>query len=153
MISRKPVLFSFVFVSGVLVAVAAVEAQLCEPAPDGFSCVPLACSPVPEDQCIGTVLRVDWATGAITMVECQCRDFNACHVEFGNVTPFPVGKCPAGHACEVHAWDAATGGQQWQGQAKNGRGVSSGATGSHARRFGQRRRAARGQSAYYPREG
>ncbi len=106
MISRKPVLFSLIFVSGVLGAVAAVEAQLCEPAPDGFSCVPLACSPVPEDQCIGTVLRVDWATGAITMVECQCRDFNACHVEFGNVTPYPVGKCPAGQACGIHAWDA-----------------------------------------------
>ncbi len=78
----------------------------CEPTPDGSGCVNIACfSAIPEVQCVGTVLHLDIATGAITTRECECMDFNQCHVEFGDATPFPVGNCPLGETCEVFGSD------------------------------------------------
>ena len=78
---------------------------ICRPADDGFGCVLLACSDIPEEQCIATVLQLDPATGAIYTLACECMNFSFCHVEFGNATPFPVGYCPNGGTCEVIAVD------------------------------------------------
>ena len=74
---------------------------VCEPAPDGFGCVPLGCSPIPEDQCIATALHLDVGSGALTTLACECIDFNLCHIEFGNASPFAVGNCPASFECVV----------------------------------------------------
>lgn len=101
MLTGTPTLFSVVFTCSALLGTATVRAQICELSPDGSACVPLACSPIPEDQCIATVLHLDRTTGAITPIACKCMDFNACHVELGNVTPFPVGLCPDGESCTV----------------------------------------------------
>jgi hypothetical protein len=74
---------------------------VCAPADDGFGCIPVACSPIPEEQCIPTVLQMDPATGAIFTVACECMNWNFCHIEFGDATPFAVGHCPDGGTCEV----------------------------------------------------
>jgi len=78
---------------------------VCRPADDGFGCAPVVCSDIPEEQCIPTVLQVDMTTGAITTADCACLDFNFCHIEFGNASPFAVGYCPGGGACTVVARD------------------------------------------------
>ncbi|MEE9296824.1 MAG: hypothetical protein V3W34_17915 [Phycisphaerae bacterium] len=79
--------------------------SICHPSNDGSACVPLACSAIPEDRCIATVVHLDIGTGAITAVVCECLDFNLCHVEFGDATPFPVGICLDGGTCEVIGTD------------------------------------------------
>lgn len=89
----------------VLLGAAGVNAKACEPTADGFACVSVACSPIPEDQCIATVLHLDISSGAITAVVCECMDFNDCHVEFGDATPRAVGNCPAGQNCQVFGED------------------------------------------------
>lgn len=77
----------------------------CAPAPDGFSCLPAPCPASNVESCIGTVLHRDISNGAITYLECDCRDVNACHIEFGDASPFAVGYCPHGQACMVVATD------------------------------------------------
>ncbi len=74
---------------------------VCEPVANGFGCTPLACSAIPEEQCIPTVLQIDYSTGAITTLACDCQDFNLCHIDFGNASPFAEGFCPDGGVCEV----------------------------------------------------
>lgn len=74
---------------------------VCEPSPDGVCCVPLGCSPIPEDQCIPTALHLDVSSGALTTLACECIDFNLCHIEFGDASPFAVGNCPVGSECVV----------------------------------------------------
>ncbi len=79
--------------------------DLCHPTSDGFGCT--ACpSAIPEDVCRATILHIDWTTGAITTQDCDCMNMNACHIEFGNASPFAVGNCPSGSTCEVFAWDS-----------------------------------------------
>ena len=80
----------------------------CRPTNDGFACQNLSCgSPTPEVQCVGTVLTIDWSSGAIRILDCACMDFNHCHVEFGNATPFPVGACPSNtETCTVTSQDS-----------------------------------------------
>ena len=97
----KRISTALVLAGGVSVGAQQAGAQLCEPSPDGRGCVPVACSLIPEDQCLATILHLDIHTGAITAVACECMDFNLCHVEFGNATPFPVGKCLDGGTCRV----------------------------------------------------
>lgn len=92
--------------AGVSIAFLGECGSVCRPSDDGFSCMPNACSTIPEEQCIGTVLHLDIATGAIRNLACDCLDANACHVEFGNASPFPVGECPFGQACRVIATDS-----------------------------------------------
>ncbi len=46
-------------------------------------------------------MELDLATGAIRVAVCECMDFNSCHIEFGNATPFPVGGCPDGGVCRI----------------------------------------------------
>ncbi len=89
----------------VLVTAAPASAQVCEVSADGSACTPLACSTIPEDRCIATTVHIDWATGAITALTCDCMNFNFCHVEFGNATPHAVGGCPEGGTCEVMGSD------------------------------------------------
>ncbi len=85
---------------------ATVHGQICQPAPDGSGgCVPIACSDIPEEQCLATVLHLDVATGAISAIACDCIDFNRCHIEFGNASPHAAGFCPDGQPCVVAAWD------------------------------------------------
>ncbi len=86
-------------------------ANLCVPTADRSACEPAPCSVIPEVSCTPTTLHLDVATGAITVVECQCWDMNVCHVEFGNATPHPVGHCPTGLACEVIGIDLDGDGQ------------------------------------------
>lgn len=74
----------------------------CEPTPDGFACMPNACSAtIPEIQCIPTLVHLDIETGATTVLFCDCTDFNQCHIEFGNASPMATGYCPDGYTCEV----------------------------------------------------
>ncbi len=80
-------------------------AQFCHPSPNGSVCEPLACSDIPEDQCLPGVIHLDIATGALTVDDCQCRDFNTCHIRFGNASPFPAGHCPDGQVCQVVSQD------------------------------------------------
>jgi len=105
MLSSKAISSVFVLASSVLLGAVEAQAQICEPAPDGFGCVPLFCSDIPEEQCIVTVARVDVASGAITVVACECMDFNYCHVELVDGRLFPVGWCPDGGICELTEWD------------------------------------------------
>ncbi|UCE61006.1 MAG: hypothetical protein JSU63_04490 [Phycisphaerales bacterium] len=74
---------------------------VCRPADDGFGCTPIVCSDIPEEQCIATILQMDPVTGAIYTIACECMDFNLCHVEWGDATPFAVGYCPNGGNCEL----------------------------------------------------
>lgn len=83
----------------------------CNPRDDGFGCVEVVCSDIPEIQCLGTVLELDVTTGAVHTVACECLDFNVCHVEFGNASPFAVGGCPDGQTCEVFSTDTDGDGQ------------------------------------------
>lgn len=91
--------------AGVMLFSRTLQAQVCERTPDGSGCTPLACSPIPEDQCIATVVHLDRETGAITALVCECLDFNMCHVEMGDVAAFPVGNCPTGKVCKVFGTD------------------------------------------------
>jgi Kazal-type serine protease inhibitor domain len=83
----------------------------CRPNDDGFGCVSVACSDVPEIQCLGTVLELDITTGAVYTAACECLDFNFCRIEFGNASPFAVGYCPDGSTCEVASTDTNGDGQ------------------------------------------
>ena len=73
----------------------------CRPTDDGSGCVQVTCSPIPEEQCIPTVLHLNVHTGAITVLACECMDVNHCHIEFGDARPVAVGWCPDGGACQV----------------------------------------------------
>ena len=103
---RESARFAFVWTGSVLIGAVAAYGQECKPSPDGFGCVPLVCSAIPEDQCLATVLHLDLTTGAIITAACECMNFSYCHIEFGDASPLAVGSCPDGHACEVFAWDA-----------------------------------------------
>ncbi|MFQ5589840.1 MAG: Kazal-type serine protease inhibitor family protein, partial [Phycisphaerae bacterium] len=74
---------------------------VCEPTSDGMGCAPLACSPIPEEQCLITVVGHDPVTGSHAAVACECRDFNLCHIEFMGGMPTAVGGCPDGGVCEL----------------------------------------------------
>ena len=92
-------------VSCVLLVSTGVSAQVCQPSADGFGCRPQACSAIPDEQCVGTVLHLDIATGAVTTLACGCMDPIMCHVEFGDASPMAVGECPDGAPCHVVAYD------------------------------------------------
>ncbi|MFQ5517403.1 MAG: Kazal-type serine protease inhibitor family protein, partial [Acidimicrobiia bacterium] len=85
--------------------------SICVPTADRSACVPAPCSVIPEVSCLPTALRLDIATGAVTVETCDCRDILDCHVAFGNATPRPVGVCPSGDACEVVGIDTDGDGQ------------------------------------------
>lgn len=80
----------------------------CHPTSDGFGCESATCpSDIPEVLCIGTVVHIDWSSGAIRNLDCDCLDFNYCHVEFGNASPFAVGVCPNNSGtCKVIGQDS-----------------------------------------------
>ncbi|MGD2109688.1 MAG: Kazal-type serine protease inhibitor domain-containing protein [Phycisphaerae bacterium] len=82
------------------------QGQVCEPTADGFGCAEVVCSDIPEDLCLATVLSIDWTTGAIVTEACRCQNFNDCHIEFGDASPFAAGYCPDGTPCHVVSWDA-----------------------------------------------
>jgi len=80
--------------------------EYCQVANNGFGCANSICSNT-GDQCIGTTLHFNDQSGAITTLVCACLSTDECHVEFGNVTPFPVGSCPSNDtACRVIGSDA-----------------------------------------------
>ena len=101
----KTILLRISLASGVLLFTAGSYAQVCDLEPVNGVCGPPVCSDIPEDQCLATVLHVDFATGAIVPVACECFNPIFCHIEFGNASPFAVGECPAGHRCEVVAFE------------------------------------------------
>jgi hypothetical protein len=96
----------FAAANGVSVDYIGECAVACVPNDDGFGCVQVNCSDIPEEQCIPAELHLDILTGAITTLDCTCQDFNACHIEFGNASPFAVGYCPGDQTCEVVASDS-----------------------------------------------
>jgi hypothetical protein len=79
---------------------------VCRPSDDGHGCTPLACSMIPEEQCLVMAIGKDPLTGALTTTDCQCLDFNLCHIEwvFGGPVQ-PVGHCPNGGTCEIVGHD------------------------------------------------
>ncbi len=44
------------------------------PADDRFGCVPLACSVIPEDQCLVTAMHLDPFQAIVEQLESICRD-------------------------------------------------------------------------------
>ena len=72
----------------------------CVPAPDGFSCVPQACSPIPEARCTPVCATLDLSSGALAITQCDCLLPTQCQVDI-NVATFPrcVGACPPGTIC------------------------------------------------------
>jgi hypothetical protein len=97
--------FGLVVAFAVACLVEVSSAQICETAADGSSCSPPACSLVPEDFCLPDAIHLDINTGALRYDDCQCLDFNTCHIEFGNASPFPSGFCPDGQSCAVVSKD------------------------------------------------
>lgn len=79
--------------------------NVCRVSPDGSTCEPTDCSAIPEERCTPGVIHLDISTGALTVDECDCIDFNLCHLEFGDASPFAVGGCPNGGTCEIVAAD------------------------------------------------
>ncbi len=66
----------------------------CLPNAAGTACDPIACSPVPEEHCMPRCVNFDPLTGASTITDCDCRDFNqTCWV---NVVQDPGGPAPLG---------------------------------------------------------
>lgn len=104
---RRTHVNGFALLAGVsFFVVTQAGAQVCEPSADGSQCVPLGCSPIPEEQCIPKLIRLDVSTGALTVEGCTCLDFNFCHIEFGDASPFAVGSCPNGDTCQVLSHDS-----------------------------------------------
>ncbi len=63
--------------------------EVCAPATDGFSCEPITC-PDPNQECLPRCVRTDPLTGAVTLLDCDCRQLNECQVIFDPVG-VPVG--------------------------------------------------------------
>lgn len=105
MSSKNPFCYA-IAIFGSLSAVTFGQNLPCEPTADGFGCVQVDCSSaVPEVICMAAELHVDILTGAITTLACTCMDFNMCHIEFGNASPFANGFCENGLECSVVSSD------------------------------------------------
>ncbi|MHC5114034.1 MAG: hypothetical protein ACYTGP_06355 [Planctomycetota bacterium] len=72
----------------------------CAPDPDGTGCLPGPCSD-PNHLCVPTCVVYDPATGAVTVVECDCKDPGMCRIDPGILGPPGSGDGAAGNACEV----------------------------------------------------
>ena len=90
--------------AGVSVAYTGTCGDPCHPTADGSGCT-TCYSDIPEDACLATLLHLDIHGGAITTLDCNCMNFGACHIEFGNASPHAVGNCNNFESCEVIAWD------------------------------------------------
>lgn len=93
--------FAVVCLAGLTVQTKVAHAQLCGPAPDGLGCVPLTCSDIPEEQCLGTVFVLGSATGGFRTEACECLNFNVCHLEIREGALVPAGYCPLGEPCTL----------------------------------------------------
>lgn len=80
--------------------------QECGPELDGKACRPVTC-PNPDEICIPQLIEVDWLTGNVRIVECECQSPNECHVEYDAATsePFCTGACPPGRICKLFGDD------------------------------------------------
>ncbi|MFQ5590634.1 MAG: hypothetical protein ACE5HE_05695, partial [Phycisphaerae bacterium] len=61
------------------------EPIVCQPSADGSACEPVACSLIPEEQCLATCMDYDPVTGTTTIASCDCLyafDPADCHAEF-----------------------------------------------------------------------
>jgi hypothetical protein len=74
------------------------QPQECLPDPRGHTCLPTVC-PTAGEECLPRCVRV--VDGIPTVIECDCRNPNECHVELimGGDPPC-VGNCPDGFRCE-----------------------------------------------------
>ncbi len=52
----------------------------CQPTPEGDRCEPVVC-PDDTEQCVPTCVNYDPATGKTTVLNCECRSPNECHVD------------------------------------------------------------------------
>ncbi len=72
--------------------------QECLPDAQGLGCLPFEC-PTPGDECVPRCVRV--AGGITTVIDCDCRSPEACHVEvIPGADPTCAGDCPPGFRCE-----------------------------------------------------
>ncbi|MBN1765945.1 MAG: hypothetical protein JW860_11850 [Sedimentisphaerales bacterium] len=62
------------------------EPLLCEPTPDGSACNTVVC-PETGQECMPSEVNFDPATGAITYLECDCRNEDDCQIDLSQVNP------------------------------------------------------------------
>ncbi len=70
----------------------------CVPASDGQSCVPFVCDNPAVDACKPRCARIG-ADGVLSIIDCNCRGVDACHVVLDAVGPHCTGICPPGTVC------------------------------------------------------
>ena len=79
------------------------DPPLCEPTSDGLGCKPFNCPPDAmgvTENCRPRCVRRNPLTGSFTVIGCDCRGQNECHVEATPGTlPFCAGACPPGTYC------------------------------------------------------
>jgi hypothetical protein len=77
------------------------DPPFCEPTLDGQGCEQFHCpGPIPPTEvCRPRCVRMN-SQGTFTVIDCDCRGLNECHVEFQQgITPFCAGNCPPGETC------------------------------------------------------
>lgn len=75
------------------------DPNVCEPTDDGQGCKPVQC-PSTSETCKPRCVRYGPPPSIPTVLDCDCRGQNECHVEFApGTTPFCTGKCPPGEIC------------------------------------------------------
>ncbi|MCG8406503.1 MAG: dockerin type I repeat-containing protein [Phycisphaerales bacterium] len=75
------------------------DPPFCEPTDDEQDCKPFVC-PDPNDECRPRCIREDVAAGTFTVIDCDCRPFDECHVEYiPGVGARCEGACPPGFTC------------------------------------------------------
>ncbi|HVP12292.1 MAG TPA: hypothetical protein VMV94_14030, partial [Phycisphaerae bacterium] len=65
-------------------AAGAAAQPICQPDPTGRQCQNTTC-PTPGEECLPVCVNYDPATGAYTVIECDCTSPNECHVDVTGV--------------------------------------------------------------------
>ncbi|MCP4245862.1 MAG: hypothetical protein GY778_02330 [bacterium] len=74
------------------------EPQACLPTTDGLACENFNCPAPPSEECLPRCVKVDPLTGITTVVDCDCRPVNECHVD---LVPGAPGRGVPADACVV----------------------------------------------------
>ncbi len=86
-----------------------VDNTVCAPTANGLSCEQTVCAD-PSQICLPNVIAVNPLTGQVMVIDCDCVDPDACHVEFDAAQqPFCKGVCPPGETCELSTITSADG--------------------------------------------
>jgi hypothetical protein len=71
----------------------------CGPTSDGSACLPVTCPvPPPDQRCVPRCVKYDPFTGAVSVIDCECRNVNECQVA---IAPPGAAAGPAGNPCVV----------------------------------------------------